>query len=55
MGVVSGRLVGDLDAYRPLVDIFENDEARWNASPQVREDFVNRFNDLILALSRGQL
>ncbi len=45
----------ELDAYRPLVEVFENDEVRWNADPQVREDFVNRFNDLILALISRQI
>jgi tetratricopeptide (TPR) repeat protein len=45
----------ELAAYRPLVEVFENDEARWTADAQVREEFVNRFNDLILALIARQL
>lgn len=45
----------ELAAYRPLVDVFEHDQERWLAEAQVREEFVNRFNDLILALISRQL
>jgi tetratricopeptide (TPR) repeat protein len=45
----------ELDAYRPLVEIFENDQPRWNADPQVREGFVGAFNDLIVALMSRQI
>jgi hypothetical protein len=45
----------ELDAYRKSVDIFENDEERWNSDPQVKEEFVTRFNALILALIERQL
>lgn len=45
----------ELAAYRPLVEIFEHDEERWQADAQVREQFVDRFNELILALISRQL
>jgi hypothetical protein len=45
----------ELAAFRPLVDVFEHDEERWRADAQVRDEFVNRFNELILALISRQL
>lgn len=45
----------ELAAYQPFVDIKENDEKRWAADAQVRDAFVSRFNELILALISRQL
>jgi len=45
----------ELAAYRPLVDTFENDEERWRSDAQVRDEFMRRFGDLVVALVSRQL
>jgi len=45
----------ELAAYRPLVDILENDEERWRSDAQLHADFERRFNDLIFALISRQI
>ena len=52
---LAASVKNELDAYLPLVDVFEHDQERWLADVQVREEFVNRFNALILALISRQL
>lgn len=46
---------GELAAYRPLVDTFENDEERWRGDAQVRDEFTRRFGNLVVALVSRQL
>ena len=52
---VAASVQRELAAYLPLVDVFERDQERWLADAQVREEFVTRFNELILALISRQL
>jgi hypothetical protein len=45
----------ELAAFRPLVDTYEKDEKRLIADTKLRDAFVDRFNDLILALISRQI
>lgn len=52
-GLMSGVRI-ELDSYRALLAVFENEKKRWNSDPELQQRLNERLDELVLAMMRKQ-